>query len=222
MRTVLCDDHKVFAEAMAVVLRAKDHQVAVAHRPADVLPIVDQAEFDVCVLDITYPDADGIEFLATYTQQPHRPRVLMLTAQSQPNLLRRCLEAGASGVASKTRGIDDIIHAIERVHRGELHCDDSLLRESFGLTRNDQHQHAQFLASYLTARESQVLASLTEGRTTHEITEKLGIARTTVRTHIQSILHKLGVHSRLEAVTYAMTHNLLNTNPNQPHHGGDS
>lgn len=210
MRVAVCDDHRVFAEALAAVLRTYDYQVVdVLQDPRHALKLLADDPVDLCVMDLGFPDADGIEFTRLIRESTPDVKVFVLTARTGSDVLRLAMAAGASGVASKDRSIDEVVRAIGRVAAGEMFCDDSLLRDALGLDADPDRAHAQFLAGYLTGREREVLALLVQGTTTDAMAGQLGISRTTIRTHIQSVLSKFGVHSRLEAVAYAITNGIV-------------
>jgi two-component system nitrate/nitrite response regulator NarL len=210
VRVAVCDDHRVFAEALAAVLRTHDYQVVdVLQDPRHALKLLADDPVDLCVMDLGFPDADGIEFTRKIRETAPDVRVFVLTARTGADVLRLAMAAGASGVASKDRSIDEVVRAIGRVAAGEMFCDDALLRDALGLDADPDRAHAQFLATYLTRREREVLTLLVQGTTTDAMAADLGISRTTVRTHIQSVLNKFGAHSRLEAVAYAITNGIV-------------
>ncbi|WP_328990171.1 response regulator transcription factor [Kribbella sp. NBC_01245] len=210
VRVIVCDDHRVFAEALAAVLRGHGYLVAdVVQDPRKALELLAAETVDLCVMDLGFPDADGIEFTRRIGETTPSVKVFVLTARTGPDVLRLAMAAGASGVASKERGIGDVVRAIGRVVAGELYCDDHLLRDALGLGADTDRAHAQFLATYLTKREREVLDLLVQGQTTDAMAGLLHISKTTVRTHIQSVLSKFGAHSRLEAVAYAIANGIV-------------
>jgi two-component system nitrate/nitrite response regulator NarL len=109
-------------------------------------------------------------------------------------------EVGIVGFCRKDMGIAGITRAIEQVQTGQVFVDAALLRRTVKEKSREESQH---LARYLTRRELEVLARLTAGETTDRIAEVMGVTRSTARTHVQNVLTKLGVHSRLEAVVVA-------------------
>jgi two-component system nitrate/nitrite response regulator NarL len=210
VRVLLCDDHRVFAEALAAVLTAHGYQVVtVVDDPQKAVELLKEDIADICVLDLSFPAADGIDIASRIVAVNATVRVFVLTARTGAEILRKAMAAGASGVASKERGIDEILTGIGRVAAGETYADDELLRDALGLGATTSRSHAQFLASYVTPREREVLALLVAGLTTVAIGRELAISKTTVRAHVQAILGKFGVHSRLEAVSYAIANGIV-------------
>jgi two-component system nitrate/nitrite response regulator NarL len=137
-------------------------------------------------------------------------RVLVLSADPGSDGVLEALRAGASGYMHKTRGVTALTAAINRILHGEVVVDIPKAASSRRTTRLDGMQR---LATYLTARERQCLRFLVDGLDTGQMAIRLGVSPATVRTHVQSLLTKLGVHSRLEAASLAVRHRLLEDLP---------
>lgn len=125
------------------------------------------------------------------------------------------MEAGASGVINKSRGLAEIISAVRRLAGGEeiLTPDEVLRMCRIAREVRARDAEARLLAASLTPREREVLKALTEGLGRKEIARKLSISLSTEHTHVNRILGKLGVHSRLEAVLLAARHDLTGVGP---------
>ena len=204
---VVGDDHGVFADALSTVLGQRRLVVrAVAHRAADVLAAVGEHEPCVCLLDRTFPDGDGLELIPDLLTTSPRTRVIVVTADPDEGAVRRALDAGARGFVHKTRGVAALVDAIHRVVDGEVAVELPPRRRATAVAVEDEYRR---LASHLTAREWDCLRLIVDGHGTGEIASELGISGTTVRTHVQAVLTKLGVHTRLEAVAVASRHGLL-------------
>lgn len=204
---VLCDDHPVFADALAVVLAGRGYSVrAVVHSTADIVATVRAHRPAACVIDRHFGDGDGLDMVAPVVAASPGTRVLLLTADRDPAVARRALASGASGYLCKTAGVTALVAAIERIVRGEVVVDTA---PAPPVRRSSEHAEALRLASYLTARERECLALVVDGLGTGAIAERLGVSTTTVRTHVQAVLTKLGVHSRLEAASFAVRHSIL-------------
>lgn len=205
---VLCDDHPVFADALAVVLAGRGYSVrAVVHSTAEIVATVRAHRPAACVIDRHFGDGDGLDLVAPVVAASPGTRVLLLTADRDPAVARRALASGASGYLSKTAGVTSLVAAIGRIVRGEVVVDAA--PEPPVPPRSSEHAEALRLAAYLTARERECLALVVDGLGTGAIAEHLGVSTTTVRTHVQSVLTKLGVHSRLEAASFAVRHSIL-------------
>lgn len=206
---VLADDHAVFLDALSAVLTALGHRVlaAVSGRTA-LIDAVRAFQPDVAIIDNCYPDpGGGPNAVVQLGSVSSRTRIVLLSADGSADALQVALDSGASGYVHKTRGIAALLGALDRVVDGEVVIEGSFLRRPApkptapgDLTR---------LATYLTQREVECLTLLTAGLDTATISRRLGISRTTVRSHVQAVLTKLGVHSRLEAASLAIRYGLV-------------
>lgn len=210
---VVGDDHAVFVDALTTVLGQQRLVVrAVAHRASDVLAVVARHAPAVCLLDRTFADGDGIELIPDLLAASPGTRVVVVTADPDRGAATRALAHGAQGFVHKTRGVAALVDAIHRVADGATVVELPPRRrdaEPGGCDAADAE--IARLASYLTPRERECLALMVDGRSTTEIATRWGVSATTVRTHVQAVLSKLGVHSRLEAATLAVRHDLVAT-----------
>ncbi|GLZ43004.1 response regulator transcription factor [Actinokineospora sp. NBRC 105648] len=204
---VLCDDHAVFADALGTVLGQHGFVVrAVADTVAASVAALRRMRPDLCLLDRNLADGDGVAALGELTAASPRTKILVLTADDDPEVVARALDAGAAGYLHKTGSVRALAQALRRVLDGEVVVD---LPTRNRAPRSPEVLHAHRLAAHLTPRERQCLALLVEGAGTAAMQRRMGISSTTVRTHVQALLTKLGVHSRLEAASFAVRHRLL-------------
>ena len=203
---VIGDDHSVFLDAMSAVLVQRGYQVTVARSVPETIEAVRRTQPDVCLIDRNFAGDDGITAISPMLAASSRTKVLVLSADPDTDGIRRALHAGASGYLHKTRGVSALTRAIDRVQRGEVVVDVPKPAPARPPGRQD---HAHRLATFLTTRERECLLLLVEGLDTAGIAAKLGVSSATVRTHVQSLMTKLGVHSRLEAASYAVRYGLL-------------
>ena len=203
MKLVLCDDHALLLDALQPALSRSGHEVlAVTITPQAAVEAVQRHRPDVLLLDICFPDDSGLRVVGAAIEASPATKVVILSASSDPDMASSAIEAGAVGFARKDRGLDGIIRTLDRVMAGETVIDADMLRAMVSRTRNRQDTHdAHWLATFLTQREREVLARIGAGQTTDEMAAGMGVARSTARTHVQSVLQKLGVHSRLQAAT---------------------
>jgi DNA-binding NarL/FixJ family response regulator len=178
----------------------------VARSVADTIETVRHTRPDVCLIDRHFAGDNGITAIIPMLAASSRTKVLVLSADPDTEGIRQALHAGASGYLHKTRGVSALTRAIDRVQRGEVVVDVPKPSPARPPARRDD---AHRLAAFLTARERECLQLLVEGLDTAGIATKLGISAATVRTHVQSLMIKLGVHSRLEAASYAVRYRLL-------------
>ena len=199
MRILLCDDHVLLAEALESLLSAAGHQVSVASSSEQALRALEEQQPDVCVLDIGLPDGDGIEVLAHASECSPSTQVLMLSASRDPELVRAAIDLGARGYLCKDVGVIEVIRAVERVQDGEVVLDPQVVK-ALAQRPRAQLDDIDWLLGFLTPREREVLRRIVLGQGTHEMAMDMRVSRSTARTHVQNVLRKLGVHSRLEAV----------------------
>jgi two-component system, NarL family, nitrate/nitrite response regulator NarL len=206
---VLGDDHGVFLDAMAAVLGQHGCTVTVSRTIEGTLEAVQRGQPDICLLERYFSGADSLEVVGELLGASPDTKVLVLGADTDGVL--RALQSGAVGYLHKTRGIAAVIKAIHRVRRGEVVVDvPPVVAEQPLKQRNDPHR----LASYLSRRERDCLSLMVEGLDTSAMAARLGVSRATVRTHVQAVLTKLGVHSRLEAASLAVRYQLLSADRN--------
>jgi DNA-binding NarL/FixJ family response regulator len=204
---LLCDDHLLLVQALAAWLTVHGHRVVAA--VTDPVRVVDLAEDlapDVCILDLGFPDGNGITATREITARVKGTRVLILSASTDPSQIRQSFEAGALGFIRKNDGVQEILGAIRRLVKGEVVIDPRLLRSAMSHGNQERrHPGTRGVDAYLlTPREHDVLELIVAGRNTVEIAEELVIATSTARTHIQNVLMKTGAHSRLEVAALAV------------------
>jgi two-component system nitrate/nitrite response regulator NarL len=198
VRLVICDSHRLLLEALSMALSARGWTVeATASTPTDAVEAVRLHEPDMLVTDIDFPSASGFDAVRAVAEHHPGTKIVILTGLDSPDLVREALELGVAGYTRKDRSIHAIGDVLERVGQGEVAIDTALLRQ---LAMRTPMSSPYTLLGSLTPRERRVLELLVEGYNTAEIVTQLRISDSTARTHVQSILSKLGVHSRLQAV----------------------
>jgi DNA-binding NarL/FixJ family response regulator len=206
MRVLICDDHAVFADSLAVVLREKGHAVVgVVYSPDAALRLLPEAHADVCLIDLHFPTGSVLSTLPTLVAAAPQTRFVVLTGSTDPGTVEAALAAGVRGVAHKGQQAGEIAGLLTRVHAGEVVVDP----ETAGRLPSRPRTEAQRLADYLTPREREVLTRLVRGENTAGLARSMKITRSTARSHVQSVLTKLGVHSQREAVIVAARHGLV-------------
>jgi two-component system nitrate/nitrite response regulator NarL len=208
LTVVLADDHVVFLDALTAVLSKLGHRIeGAATTRAALVERVRSLRPDICLIDTNFSDGGAIDVLEQLEADSPDTKIMMLTADGNPDTLRRALNAGAVAYVHKTRGVSVLVEALRRVAQGEL-----VIEGSFSGPRpasDDAPIELRRLVAYLTPRELECLALLTEGLDTTAMAGRLGVSPTTVRSHIQALLVKLGAHSRLEAAALAIRHGLV-------------
>ncbi len=204
---VLGDDHVVFLDALSTALTQHGYVIrGVAGSRAEMVASVRREQPDACLLDRSpTSDDDAGESIGSVLAVSGSTAVLVLGADVSARAVSRALDAGACGYVHQSRGLDAVASALARVRDGETVVD---VPAAPPVRRSAQAEANRRLAAHLTSRERECLLMLLEGLDTTAMVERLGVSRTTVRTHLQSVLTKLGVHSRLEAVSFAVRHRL--------------
>jgi two-component system nitrate/nitrite response regulator NarL len=216
-RIVLGDDHTVFVESLVSVLVGAGFRVpAVARSLTGTIDAVRHHRPDVCLLSHHFSDGDGVAAIGHVIAASPATRVLILTADGDTDAMRHAVRLGAAGYVDKTWGVRKLVQALQRVVNGAVVLDaPASTRLGAASVRSDTSE-ARRLAAHLTARERECLALLVEGLDTRAMTLRLGVSTTTVRSHVQALLTKLGVHSRLEAATFAVRYDLVDHDQNDP------
>ena len=161
---------------------------------------------DLVLMDIALPDQSGLIAGKRILDAWPEAKILALTALSERLVAEEALRIGFRGYLTKDIPISQLLNTVRAVIDEQLVVPHRLGPAS---RQSAEHEGAELLAAQLTLREREVLALLVGGASGREISEELGISRNTVRTHVQSILTKLQVHSRLEAATFAVRHRLM-------------
>ncbi|HET8559251.1 MAG TPA: response regulator transcription factor [Marmoricola sp.] len=199
MRLVICDDHRLLLESLSAALAQRGLTVeAAVLTPADAVRAVSLHDPDALLIDLVFPDGSGLDAAREVVARHPRTKVVVFTGSRSPDALVEALDAGVAGYLRKDQDVPEIVEALEAAVGGHSAVDRSLLRRAteprVALPRQRTPEAS------LTPRERSVAALLVDGRNTDEIMHELGVSQSTVRTHVQSILTKLGVHTRLQAV----------------------
>ena len=213
VRVILADGHALFREAITSALEAHDEIVVVADvgdGPGAIEKAV-QLRPDCAFLDVHLTGIDGIEATRGIKERLPGCAVIVLSPSEDDALLVAAVEAGASGFLTKDCPLTDLIAAARSVLRGEVVVPPRLLAPLLsGLMRHRKEQdEAMRRLSRLTRREREVLALLADGAGNDRIAENLVISPQTARTHVQNLITKLGVHSRLEAAMFAAHNDIV-------------
>ncbi|WMX48958.1 LuxR C-terminal-related transcriptional regulator [Streptomyces roseicoloratus] len=211
IRVLVVDDHRVFAESLAAALAAEpDVDVAAAGSGPAALRCLDRAaadgrRFDVMLVDADLAGADGVELVGQVREGRPGLRSVVLAERDDAHRAALALQAGAWGWVAKDCSLQRLLAVVRGVLRDETHLPPALLtgvlRE---LTEVRRHRtESERLVESLTPREREVLRCMVAGLGRKAVAERLFLSPHTVRTHMQNVLGKLGVHSTLAAVALA-------------------
>lgn len=213
MKLVLCDDHELILDTLGAALSGLGYDVVTTHRPAEALEAVRESHPDACLLDVNYPDASGLDVLPLIRQVSPGTKVLIFSADTSSVAVRTAIALGASGYVRKDRGLLHLIESMDLAIGGHLAVEPGALQAA--LRTVDASDDPLWMLTFLTDREWQVLRCIADGLGTDEIATSLNVRRSTARTHVQNLLTKIGVHSRLQAVALVAAHG---ANINWPPH----
>jgi two-component system, NarL family, nitrate/nitrite response regulator NarL len=209
---LLVEDHVSFRQALAFMLEREPgfDVVAQVGSVAETRALDGKLfdEVEVAIVDLALPDGDGLDLLEDLSA---RTMALVLSASLEPGRFARAVEAGASGVLHKSTPITEIVDAVRRLRAGEALLSTGDVVEMLRLVNRERQEElsARRAVERLTPREKEVLQALAEGLESREIAERLSVTVETERTHMVNILHKLGVHSRLQALVFAARHGVV-------------
>ena len=216
MRLLLCDDHRLFTDALSAILESRGVEVAAcATTIEDAVRLAGEHAVDVCLMDVHFPEGVVYPAVRRILDAVPGARVVILSGDNHRDVIAAALAAGATGFVLKRESIEVILEVVQRVHAGEL-----VVRAG---GRPSQHgsDHgpapAVELIEPLTAREQEVLAGLVRGGSAEAVAAELGIRRSTARSHIQNVMSKLGVHTKAAAVSFAVGNGLVPLCPSDLH-----
>ncbi len=205
-KILLVEDHASFRQALAFMFEREPEftVTAQAGSVAEARELVDGA--DVAVVDLGLPDGDGIELVEEFSSGMPSVATLVLSASLEPAKFASAVEAGAAGILHKSASITEIVDSVRRLKAGEaLISANEMVQMLRVVSRKRQEElEARKAVEKLTRREREVLQALGKGLNSKEIAQKLHITVETERTHMVNILNKLGVHSRLQALVFAL------------------
>ena len=209
IRVLIIEDHKLFADVMLSTLEGLGMDVVgVVDNAGDGLDKAYRCRPDLILLDIGLPDESGLSLGMKILEQLPDSKIVAVTAVSDPRSVSTAIRVGFRGFVTKDTPVKEFIASIQAVLDGQVVVPARLAREAVG-GRPPQDRQAALLTEQLTERERQVLQLLAEGAGSAEIARRLSVSPNTVRTHIQNILTKLQVHSRLEAAAFAIRHGVV-------------
>jgi PAS domain S-box-containing protein len=211
VRILLVDDHASFRQGVAAALEAEPGLTVAgqAGSLAEARTMLDG--FDVAVVDLGLPDGFGGDLIRDLRAANPHAQALVLSSTEDRAEIARAVESGAAGVLHKASEMREVGEAIRRLRAGEtlMPLDEVVELLRFAGARKDEEHDARQAISTLTERELEVLSLLAEGLEAQEIAARLHISAKTERNHVASILSKLGVHSRLQAVLFAGRYGLV-------------
>jgi DNA-binding NarL/FixJ family response regulator len=221
IRVLIADDQALFRRGLFVVLGTEDdiEVVAEAENGEEAVARAAEQAPDVVLMDVRMPRVTGIEAARQIRDLLPTTKILMLTVSDEEDDLYEAIKSGANGYLLKEISVEEVAEAIRAVVQGQSLISPSMaskLLNEFNALAKKAAQREQFPTPVLTTRELEVLKLVARGMSNREVADQLFISENTVKNHVRNILEKLHLHSRMEAVMYAVRQRLLD-----PHQADD-
>jgi DNA-binding NarL/FixJ family response regulator len=214
IRVIIVDDHALFRRGLQMVLEVEDDidVVGEAGDGTEALAKAEETVPDVVLMDVRMPKRSGLEATRAIKEILPNTKILMLTISDEEADLYDAIKSGASGYLLKEISIEEVANAVRAVNAGQSLISPSMaskLLNEFASMVKRSDERAGVPAPRLTERELQVLKLVARGHNNRDIAKELFISENTVKNHVRNILEKLHLHSRMEAVVYAVRERLL-------------
>jgi DNA-binding NarL/FixJ family response regulator len=209
IRVLLADDHRIFREALRMVLAAECDVVAEASDGEQAVAIAAQLKPDVVVMDIGMPGIGGLAAARRIAREVPACKVLVLSQyEDEEYVLEAFGDAGCAGYVVKTDAAAELLSAVRAVHRGRRYLSPTIAPIVLARLRSGAPANASRAATP-TPREREVLKLIGEGATTKEVAQRLGISVKTAQAHRDNLKQKLELRSTAAIVRYAIKHKLI-------------
>lgn len=202
IKVVIADDHKIVLEGLSSLIKPNKNITVVGEvlNGVQVIDLLHKIDVDIVVLDIEMPNMDGIETTRKIRELFPNVKILILTMYNEIGFIRKIAQANANGYILKNKGKEELIDAIEAVHKGKQYFGEEVSKTLFkNLTVDTTAGEVK-----LTKREKEVLKLIANGLTTPKISDNLHIAPTTVETHRRNLIEKTGVSNTKGLVRFAI------------------
>jgi DNA-binding NarL/FixJ family response regulator len=208
IRALIADDHAVLRRGLADVL-SEERDIVVrgeAGSCREVLAKLRQGEWDVVVLDLNFPDGNGLDLLREIKRERPKLPILILTIASEDQYAVRALRSGASGYLTKESAPEELVQAVRKVVAGGRYVSPKLAERLAVMIDRDAEQppHDQ-----LSEREFQVFRLIASGRAVSQVAEELHLSVKTVSTYRARVLEKMNLRTNAELTLYAVRNHLV-------------
>jgi DNA-binding NarL/FixJ family response regulator len=208
IRVLIVDDQPLVRSGLRMIVATREEFLVVgeATQGLEAIEMVKQLTPDVVIIDIQMPVLDGVEATRRITGLPNPPKILVLTTFERDDYLHEALRAGASGFLLKNSPPERLLDAISIVASGDSLVDPAMTRRLIDAMGTRLPTNPTVALKDLTDREEGVLRLIAKGFSNAEIADALFIGESTVKTHVSSILVKLNLRDRVQAVVFAYEH----------------
>lgn len=216
IRVLVADDHAIVRKGICALLATEPgiEVVGEARDGNDAIAAAQKLQPDVILMDLVMPEVDGLEATRQLACCQPQVRILVLTSFAGDDKIFPAIRAGALGYLLKDSGPEELVQAIQQVHRGESSLHPTVARRLLKELSSPQEPGPE--SECLTEREIEVLQLVAQGQSNRQVADLLTISEATVRTHVSNILSKLNLCSRTQAALYALREGLVSLNDCDP------
>jgi NarL family two-component system response regulator LiaR len=217
IRVLIVDDHAMVRQGLRTFLELQDTSelpievAGEASNGVEAVKLAGSMQPDIVLLDLVMPGMDGLQATPQIIACSPHSRVIILTSFGEEDKVLPAIRAGAQGYLLKDIPPDELVHAVREAYLGKVQLHPDIARKLMSAVAAKEQPSASHPTSRsgngLTEREQEVLGLIAEGLNNREIAERLVISEKTVKTHVSSILGKLGLADRTQAAIYALRHN---------------
>ena len=208
IRVLIVDDHTVVRKGLSALLASEKYNIEVVGEAGDgeeaILKAI-QLEPDVILMDLVMPKKSGIEAISEIKKKQPKARILVLTSYAEDKKVSEAILAGAYGFLLKDTSPDELVQTIHSVYADRL----TLPQELAHVLLGSKMASDEFQSDDLTQRELDVLLCIAQGMSNKQAAQHLSIETTTVRSHVSSLMRKLGTENRTQLALYAREHHLI-------------
>lgn len=206
LRILLAEDHKVMREGLRMVVNRETSMEVVgeADNGATAVALALELRPDVVVMDVSMPELNGLKAMEALNRLMPEAKILILTRHTDTSYVQQLLQSGARGYVLKQSPSDELVRAIQRVAAGQTYLDPAVTEQAIGAGSSRPGTRGSTAAKTLSRREEEVLRLVALGFLTKEIAARLAISMKTVETHKANAMTKMGMHTRIDIVRYAV------------------
>lgn len=212
IKLLVADDHRVLLDGLVSLLKKERNFeiLATAENGRQVIELANKMDFDICLLDISMPDIDGMEAAKWLIKNKPRTKVIILTTHDEEEIIAEMLYIGVAGYLLKNSTRLQLVDAINKVMKGNFFFSEEVSSDIMkGYTKQIEKRNNPCETVMLTHREKEIVLLLAKEYTNDNIADELNISYRTVETHRKNIMQKTGAHNLAGLLKYAYGNGLL-------------